>query len=147
MKLKIDRITNELGHMKNTLRLMQSFLEKEKWNEAETAGMGTFLGNLYTGYENIFRSFLEEKGISITKGERWHIDLLGKATEENFVPLEMQKTLQGMLAYRHLQIHGYGYMLQEELIRENSAQAIKTFSIFEEHIHKILNQRETSELI
>jgi hypothetical protein len=143
MKLKIDKIINEMDHIKNTLSLMQSFLKKEKWNEAETAGIGTFLGNIYTGYENIFRSFLEEKGITVIKGERWHINLLDKAIEENFVPSEMQKTLKGMLAYRHLQVHGYGYMLQEEIIRENSAQAIKIFPIFEEHIYKILNQRET----
>lgn len=133
-------IETELANIKITVNLMEKFIEKDEWNEAELAGCGKFLADVYMGYENIFRSILEDKGIRIAKGDHWHIDLLNHAITEGITPRCLIDMLKGMLSYRHAHLHGYPHTIREKDIRTNSAEVIKAHPIFEAHVQDIVNE-------
>ena len=135
-----DFIENHLQNLSITITILDEGLQKNKWNKHESAGMGVYLSNVYNGYENILRALINSRGIEIPRGERWHKDLLDIAESERLVPDEMLTTLKGMLGFRHLQIHGYSYMFDEEQLKYYSSEAIKSHSIFEIHIQQIIKK-------
>jgi uncharacterized protein YutE (UPF0331/DUF86 family) len=131
-------IQNNLKHLKTTVDILNEGMQKTEWDRIQLAGMGTYLANIYTGYENIWRTILESKGIEVPKGEQWHINLLNRAKSEELIPDEMLITSKGMLGFRHLQVHGYSHTLKEENIRYFSLKAIESYPFFETYINEIL---------
>ena len=109
-------IEENLQHLKSTVSELNDGIQEIKWNKRDLTAMGTYLANMYNGYENILRTLLKSAEINIPKGDQWHRDLLDKAKSEKLFPDEMLPTLKGMLGFRHLQIHGYAYMLEEDKI-------------------------------
>jgi uncharacterized protein YutE (UPF0331/DUF86 family) len=68
--------------------------------------------------------------VKIAKGEQWHKDLLVTAKAEGLIPEEISATLEGMLKFRHVQIHRYPYTFEEEKLRHFSHEALKSYPIF-----------------
>jgi len=135
-----DFIEDNLHHLKITIGILNEGLQKHEWDKHQLAGMGVYLANVYNGYEIILKSLLNSKGIKIPKGEQWHKNLLDTAKSEKLIPDEMSATLRGMLGFRHLQVHGYSHMLDEEELRYSCLEAVKSFSIFENHIRKTIEK-------
>jgi len=67
--------------------------------------------------DNILRT-LEQQGIKIPKTESWHKDVLLTFQKKSIVSQEQFEALRKLLVFRHMQIHGYGYMLDEHRLRE-----------------------------
>jgi hypothetical protein len=61
---------------------------------------------------------LQEQGHKIQKTENWHKELLLKARENNHISEPQFNSLLELLLFRHLHVHGYGYMLDEKRLRE-----------------------------
>ena len=141
MKLKIEAVRQEFTHIRTTANILEANLRKPSWDATELVGVGTLISNLYMGIERVFRFFLEDAEIKIAKNETWHIDMLRAAKAEGLVPEGLDETLRGMLNYRHLQVHGYGYMLDEERIRNNAPDALRAADMFEKHIKERLKSR------
>lgn len=131
-------VEDELRNLEITLELLEGLIQKSEWNKIEEIAAGKLLSDMYMGYENVFGTLLRERDIRVPKGERWHTDLLERAVVENIAPSNWSKPLRGMLGFRHLQVHGYGHMMDEEKIRENSAEVAANHPIFVAHIRKIL---------
>jgi len=135
-----ELVEYNLQHLKNTVLELNEGIQEQNWNKRDLTAMAAYLANMYNGYENVIRTLLKSRGIEISKGEQWHKDLLDRAKSEKLVPDEMLTTLKGMLGFRHMQIHGYAYMLKEKDVRESSIEAVKSHHVFEKHIQRIIEQ-------
>jgi hypothetical protein len=80
--------------------------------------LGKLLQDVYTGIERILRSQLEVRNIKIKKTESWHKEILLKARDQSLVSQQQFEAFRNLLLFRHLQIHGYGYMLEEKRLRD-----------------------------
>jgi len=139
----VDFIEKHLRNLNITIDVLNRGIQKNEWNEHESAGMGAYLANVYSGYENIFKTLLNSDGIKIPKSEQWHINLLHMANSSGLVPWEMSETLKGMLSFRHVQVHGYSHTFQEKELRHSSLETVKSHPVFEKHIRDIIEKKIT----
>lgn len=63
--------------------------------------------------ERILRALLAEKGIRVGKGPNWHKDLLLAARNHALVSEHEFDAFSKLLLFRHVQVHGYGFMLED----------------------------------
>ena len=118
MSAEADYINAEARNIIKTLELIEALLAKEKLPVYETIALGKLLQDIYTGIERILRTMLQEIGIEIKKTESWHKDLLLAASKKVLISDEQFEAFRRLLLFRHLQVHGYGYMLDEDRLRE-----------------------------
>ena len=114
MNAEADYISAERKNIRNTVNLIEDLLSKSSLSEYEIIALGKLLQDVYTGIERIFRSQLESKKIKICKTQSWHKELLLEAKEHNLVSETQFSCFRELLLFRHMQIHGYGYMLEKE---------------------------------
>ena len=120
-----------------TIEEMEKMLQGDAWNVMETGGMASALGDIYKAVEHSLNNIIKEiSGKDMAKDEKWHQKLLEKGIGEGLIPDEIRNAIRGMLSYRHWDIHGYSMETREELIRENTPEAIKAFRIFVGHLQK-----------
>ncbi len=118
MSAESDYLHAERDDILQTLHLVDDLLQKEKRSQYETIALGKLLQDLYTGLERILRSQLESKGVRLQKGESWHKDLLLAARKHSLVQEEEFKAFSKLLVFRHVQVHGYGFLLEDERLIE-----------------------------
>ena len=70
------------------------------------------------GMENILKQVVKEHDGSISETPAWHKQLLTKAARIGIISQKTSEDALEFLAFRHLFIHGYGSMLEEEPIRK-----------------------------
>ena len=114
MNAEADYISAERKNIRNTVNLIEDLLSKSRLSKYESIALGKLLQDVYTGIERIFRSQLESKKIKIDKTQSWHKELLLEAKKHNLVSETQFDCFRELLLFRHMQIHGYGYMLEEE---------------------------------
>jgi uncharacterized protein YutE (UPF0331/DUF86 family) len=107
----------ELTHIETAMSLAEDLLGRSEWSAYERIAMGTLLQNAYGGLEGLFRYLLKMRGFDPPKVEQWHKELLQQACEQSLVPLDAQHALIKLLGFRHMHVHGYGHMLQEDRLR------------------------------
>jgi len=118
MSAESDYISAESQNILRTTTLIRDLFEKKKLTDYEVIALGKLLQDVYQGIERILRTLLENRGVKIKKTEGWHKELLLAAKRQSLVtPLQFE-TFRNLLLFRHLQIHGYGYMLEESRLRE-----------------------------
>jgi len=76
--------------------------------------LGKLLQDIYTGIERILRCKLQARNLKIIKAESWHKEILLAARKNNLVAEEYFGCFRELLLFRHMQIHGYGYMLDKQ---------------------------------
>jgi len=118
MSAESDYISAESANILRTTTLIRNLLEQKKLTDYEVIALGKLLQDVYTGIERILRSKLETRNIKIKKTENWHKQILLSSREQSLVSQEQFEAFRNLLLFRHLQIHGYGYMLEEERLRE-----------------------------
>lgn len=118
MSAESDYISAESQNILRTITLIRNLLEEKKLTDYEVIALGKLLQDVYTGIERILRSRLETRNIKIKKTESWHKQILLSARDQSLVSQEQFEAFRNLLLFRHLQIHGYGYMLEEERLRE-----------------------------
>jgi hypothetical protein len=118
MSAESDYISAESANILRTTTLIRNLLEKKKLTDYEVIALGKLLQDVYTGIERILRSQLETRNIKIKKTENWHKQILLSAQDQSLVSQEQFEACRNLLLFRHLQIHGYGYMLEEERLRD-----------------------------
>ncbi len=125
MSAESDYISAESQNILRTTTLIRNLLEKKKLTDYEVIALGKLLQDVYTGIERILRSQLDTRNIKIKKTENWHKQILLSARDQSLVSQEQFEAFRNLLLFRHLQIHGYGYMLEEERLRELAEPAVK----------------------
>ena len=118
MSAKSSFLSEERKSIEQSVTMVDALLARESMSQYEVIALGTLLQNIYTGIESIVRYRLQEQGYKIQKTENWHKELLLKAKENNHISEPQFNNLLELLLFRHLHVHGYGYMLDEERLRE-----------------------------
>jgi len=118
MSAEADYINAERRNILKTVELIEALLAKDSLAVYETIALGKLLQDVYTGIERILRNMLQTLGVEVKKGETWHKDLLLAASRNSLVSQNQFRTFRDLLLFRHLQIHGYGYMLDKDRLRE-----------------------------
>ncbi|MBA7506048.1 hypothetical protein ES706_04728 [subsurface metagenome] len=130
MSAESDYISAESQNILRTTTLIRNLLEKKKLTDYEVIALGKLLQDVYTGIERILRSQLDTRNIKIKKTENWHKQILLSAQDQSLVSQEQFEAFRNLLLFRHLQIHGYGYMLEEERLRELAEPVVKLLQDF-----------------
>ena len=125
MQPKDVYLKRELGHIETAMSLAEDLLGRSEWSPYELIAMGTLLQNVYSGLEGLLRYLLRKRGFDPPKGEQWHKQLLRQACEQSLVPTDAQETLLDLLSFRHMHVHGYGHMLQEDRLRELAGPSLE----------------------
>jgi len=118
MSAESDYIRAERDNILRTTEMIEDLLATEVLSVYETIALGKLLQDVYTGIERILRSRLQERGIKNPKTQSWHKEVLLSANQESLLTEPQFETFRKLLLFRHLQIHGYGYMLDEQRLRE-----------------------------
>ena len=118
MSAKSLFLSEERKSIEQSVTMVDGLLARESMSQYEVIALGTLLQNIYTGIESIVRYRLQEQGHKIQKTENWHKELLLKAKENNHISEPQFNNLLELLLFRHLHVHGYGYMLDEKRLRE-----------------------------
>jgi hypothetical protein len=123
MSAEADYLRAECESILQTLRLVEDLLAKPTRSQYETIALGKLLQDLYSGLERILRGLLEERGVRIQKSDRWHKDLLLAARRDSLVEANEFDAFSKLLLFRHVQVHGYGFMLEDARLVEIARSA------------------------
>jgi hypothetical protein len=125
MNAENEYLRSEAANVLATIALIEELIGKEKLSQFEVIALGKLLQDVYTGIERMLRCRLEMTGITTAKTESWHKTLLLKA-KDNLLITDMQfEAISRLLVFRHMQIHGYGFMLDEKRLRELAEPAVE----------------------
>ncbi len=118
MSAESDYIRAEKENIQRTIDMINDLLSQQNLSIYETIALGKLLQDVYTGIERILRSELEQQGVKVPKTESWHKEILLEAKQKSIITEDQFDAFRKLLLFRHLQIHGYGYMLDEQRLRE-----------------------------
>jgi uncharacterized protein YutE (UPF0331/DUF86 family) len=125
MSAETEYLRSEARNVLATIGLVENLIRKKKLNQYEVIALGKLLQDVYTGLERIIRCRLETMSIKVAKTENWHKDLLLKAKERSLITNEQFEAISKLLLFRHMEVHGYGFMLDEKRLRELAVPAVQ----------------------
>ncbi len=121
MSGKDSFLEDERKNIEKTVIMIENLTEKTDLSKYEVIALGTLLQNIYTGIEGIIRYQLQNAGVRIQKDENWHKNLLMKSRESGLISDAQFEGFLELLLFRHMHMHGYGFMLDETRLRELAA--------------------------
>jgi uncharacterized protein YutE (UPF0331/DUF86 family) len=68
--------------------------------------------------------------VEIPRSDRWHQDLLKRATSTGVISETLAQELKDYLGFRHFVVHGYGFMLREPPLTELATHLPEVWSRF-----------------
>ena len=137
MSAESDYISSESKNIIATVEMLEELIDKRELTIYEVIALGKLLQDAYTGIERILRTLLEERGIKAIKSEDWHKQLLLTAKEQSLISQAEWETFRNLLLFRHMEIHGYGLMLDEKRLRQLAEPAPKLCRSFLKKIEKL----------
>lgn len=118
----MDNLSRQLLAEKENVDMAMSNLKealsREEKTVIELAAIGTFLHNIYSGIENILKQILKSKGIAVTKSDMWHKELLNVSVSHGILSEQLADSLYEYLSFRHFFVHAYGFMLDEDQLKD-----------------------------
>jgi len=130
MSGKDSFLIDERKNIEKTVAMIEDLSAKTELSEYEVIALGTLLQNVYNGVEGILRYQLQKAGLKLQKDENWHKDLLIKSRERDFVSDAQFEGFLELLLFRHMHIHGYGFMLDEKRLRQLAAPVLSLCQSF-----------------
>lgn len=121
MSGKDSFLEDERKNIEKTVLMIENLTEKTDLSKYEVIAFGTLLQNIYTGIEGVLRYQLQNTGVRVQKDENWHKNLLMKSRESGIISDAQFEILLELLLFRHMHMHGYGFMLDETRLRELAA--------------------------
>jgi hypothetical protein len=118
MSAEADYLRGEADNVRQTLALVDDLVTRSSRSQYETIALGKLLQDVYSGIERILRTLLERREVRLPKGADWHKSLLLTAHQQQVITEDEFASLRKLLLFRHVQIHGYGFMLEEERLLE-----------------------------
>ena len=123
MSAETDYLRAEGSNTLRSLAIINGLLRKPTRSVYETIALGKLLQDLYSGLERVLRTLLAGKGVHTERTAGWHKDLLLAARQNGLVSDEEFAAFGRLLLFRHLEVHGYGFTLDDERLVE-IAQAV-----------------------
>jgi uncharacterized protein YutE (UPF0331/DUF86 family) len=111
-------VAAERENVLRTVKLTEDLLSKNSLSEYEVIALGKLLQDIYTGIERVLRSQLESQNVKIDKTQGWHKEILLAAKKHSLISETQSKCFRDLLLFRHMEIHGYGYMLDKQRLLE-----------------------------
>jgi len=108
----------EKENVETAMRNLKEALSREEKTVIELAAIGTFLHNIYSGIENILKQIMKSKGIDVPKSDTWHKELLNLSVSQRTLSEQLADSLYEYLTFRHFFVHAYGFMLDEEQLKD-----------------------------
>ncbi|MEA3486808.1 MAG: hypothetical protein U9R20_04040 [Thermodesulfobacteriota bacterium] len=121
MNGKDSFLKDEWKNIEKSVTMIEHLLEKTDLSKYEVIALGTLLQNIYTGIEGILRYKLQNTGLKLQKDENWHKNLLMKSRENGIISDVQFEGFLELLLFRHMHMHGYGFMLDEMRLRKLAA--------------------------
>jgi hypothetical protein len=121
MSGKDSFLEDERKNIEKTVIMIEHLTEKTDLSKYEVIALGTLLQNIYTGIEGIIRYQLQNMGVILQKDENWHKNLLMKSRENGIISDAQFEGLLELLLFRHMHMHGSGFMLDKTRLRELAA--------------------------
>ena len=122
----------EKKKIQKAVSMIDDLLAKKSISQYEVIALGTLLQNVYSGMEGIMRYQLQNLGIRMKKDENWHKNLLMQYRKNDIISDSQFDGLLRLLLFRHMHVHGYGFMLDEKRLRELAMPVSALFrSLFE----------------
>ena len=125
MNAETEYLRSEAKNILATTGLVEELIGKRKLNRFEVIALGKLLQDVYTGIERILRCRLEMLGVKTSKTQSWHKELLLKAKVQSLVTNEQFEAISKLLVFRHMEIHGYGFMLDEKRLLDLAGPAVR----------------------
>jgi len=107
------KIAAENQNVEQALNNLKDAVSRKEKSTVELAAIATFLHNIYNGIENILKQVLKTKGITVSRSETSHKDLLELSLTNGIIPEPLYDKLYEYLTFRHFFVHAYGFMLEE----------------------------------
>jgi len=114
-------VEKEKERIRETVGMIDELLAKKERSQYEVIALGTLLQNVYNGIELIMRYQMQRLGIRLEKDDNWHKNLLIQYRDHGMISNAQFEGLLELLLFRHLHIHGYGFMLDEMRLMELAA--------------------------
>jgi uncharacterized protein YutE (UPF0331/DUF86 family) len=134
----LERVKAEEENVGKALKALFDVMGCEDLSIVELAASATFIHNVYGGIENILKQVLKEEGVTIAQTGSWHKELLNKAVSKEVITEKTSSELAKYLAFRHFFVHGYGFNLKEEPIRDLGTKLPGVWSVFIKEIKEHL---------
>ena len=125
-----QKLIDEIGIDLDSMSIISSDVElllrevgDNKPSNIYKTALGGFAAQFYNGIENIFKRIHKHLGISLPKGENWHIILIDRfSIDSNFeFPIKFSSNLIEKITdyrrFRHYFIHGYSHNLNWEILK------------------------------
>jgi len=107
------KIAAEKQNVEQALNNLKDAVSRKEKSTVELAAIATFLHNIYNGIENILKQVLKAKGVTVSRSETSHKDLLELSLSNGIIPEPLYDKLYEYLTFRHFFVHAYGFMLEE----------------------------------
>jgi uncharacterized protein YutE (UPF0331/DUF86 family) len=113
-----ERILAEKENVELALANLSQAMSRTDRTVVELTAAASFVHNVYNGVENILKQVLAARSIEIPKAGAWHQELLKRSVAEKVVSNELAEELKEYLGFRHFFVHGYGFMVTEEPLKD-----------------------------
>ena len=118
--MKENNINFELSQIKTELeiiKLLKSVLISTDLDKIQIRAAASSLHSIYNGIEKILILKIKDRSIQLPNKDRWHTELLERASIEKIISNKTVERLKKYLGFRHFFRHNYGFMLDLELIK------------------------------
>lgn len=123
-------VRTELDNIRTTLQNLDLAVRRPERGIVESAAIGTFLHNFYSGMEHVVKQTFKLHSIPLPDSETWHKDLLELSLRENVLSEATVENLYEFLGFRHFFVHGYAVMLQESKLTSLANKASDVWESF-----------------
>lgn len=108
----------ERENVEKALDNLKIVMARPEKSVIELSAIATFLHNIYSGVENILKQALKIKDIQVPRSTTWHKDLLNFSVSSGIISERLSDELYRYMTFRHFFIHAYGFMLEEEQLKD-----------------------------
>jgi len=136
----IEKINAEKENISVVLTELRKVDDLSRKSRLELGGVGNLLCNVYNGIENILKQILKEMGVSISKSDSWHSDLLMLAINNGIITENIKKQLNEYLGFRHFFSHTYSFLLKLEKLTPLAENIFEVYSSFEKEIDSFVKK-------
>ncbi|MBI5409392.1 MAG: hypothetical protein HZA14_08505 [Nitrospirae bacterium] len=132
----------EKENVETAMSNLKAALSRDEKTVIELAAIGTFLHNIYSGIENILKQILKSKGIGIPKSDMWHKELLNFSVSQEILSERLADSLYEYLTFRHFFVHAYGFMLDEDQLKDLANNIADIWSRFLTETRRFLQPQQ-----
>lgn len=124
------KIAAERENVETALANLSQAMDRPEKTVVELAAMGAFLHSIYNGIENILKQALIARDIRIPSSPIWHKELLDTSVSHGVISQMLADELYEYLTFRHFFVHAYGFMLEEDHLRDLAKDIPSVWSSF-----------------